>query len=109
MSLKKEQWQYPIGRYQPKQIFLAEELNASIAVLKAFPTDLKAVLSQCSNEDLNQPYRPGGRTIKQLVHHLADSHMHSYMRCKYAFLENTPTIKDIKNKTGQKRVQTRSI
>ena len=49
MSLSLEQWQYPIGRYQPKQIFLAEELNASIAVLKAFPTDLKAVLSQCSN------------------------------------------------------------
>ena len=88
-----EQWQYPIGRYQTKEVFLAEEINASIAILKAFPSALKELLSQCSTEDLDQPYRPGGWTIKQLVHHLADSHMHSYMRCKYAFLEDTPTIK----------------
>ena len=88
-----EQWQYPIGPYQTKEVFLAEEINASIAILKAFPSALKELLSQCSTEVLDQPYRPGGWTIKQLVHHLADSHMHSYMRCKYAFLEDTPTIK----------------
>ena len=41
MSLNLEQWQYPIGRYQAKQTFLAEEIEVSIAVLKAFPTDLK--------------------------------------------------------------------
>ena len=93
MSLNKEQWQYPIGRYQPKQIFLAEEIQTSIAILKAFPKDLRKVLSQSSKEDLKSPYRPGGWTIRQLIHHLADSHMHSYMRCKYALLEDTPKIK----------------
>ena len=93
MSPNLEQWKYPIGRYRAKQSFIAEEIEASIAILKAFPSDLKMTLSQCSIEDIDQPYRPGGWTIKQLVHHLADSHMHSYMRCKYAFLEDTPTIK----------------
>lgn len=93
MSIELEKWQYPIGRYQAKEVFLAEEITASIAVLKAFPKDLKEVLAQCSKEDIEQPYRPGGWTIKQLVHHIADSHMHSYMRCKYAFLEKSPTIK----------------
>lgn len=93
MSLKLEQWQYPIGRYQPKQDFSAKEIQVAIAILKAFPTELKELLSQCSEQDYDQPYRPEGWTIKQLVHHLADSHMHSYLRCKYAFLEDTPTIK----------------
>lgn len=93
MSINLEKWQYPIGRYQPKQKFSAEEIQTSIAVLKAFPPDLKEVLTQCTQEDLDCPYRPGGWTIKQLVHHVADSHMHSYMRCKYAYLEDTPAIK----------------
>ena len=48
MSLKLEQWQYPIGRYQPKQDFSAKEIKAAIAILKAFPTELKELLSQCS-------------------------------------------------------------
>ena len=45
MTLNLEQWQYPIGRYQPKQDFTANEINTSIAILKAFPTELKELLS----------------------------------------------------------------
>ncbi|MEL0274464.1 MAG: hypothetical protein VW943_00880 [Flavobacteriaceae bacterium] len=63
MSLKLEQWQYPIGRYQPKQDFSAKEIKVAIAILKAFPTELKELLSQCSEQDYDQPYRPGGWTI----------------------------------------------
>lgn len=98
MSLNLERWQYPIGRYQAKASFTQAEIDTAIATLKRFPDDLKNVLSECSSTDLDQAYRPGGWTIRQLVHHVADSHMHSYMRCKYAFLEDTPTIKGYQEK-----------
>ena len=55
MSLKLEQWQYPIGRYQPKQDFSAKEIQVAIAILKAFPTELKELLLQCSEQDYDQP------------------------------------------------------
>ena len=98
MKLTLEQWQYPIGRYQSKTHHSKSEILESIHILKAFPEKLSSILSHCSEQDLNSPYRPGGWKISQLVHHLADSHMQSYIRCKFAFLENTPTIKDYKEK-----------
>lgn len=85
-----EQWQYPIGRYQVKELFSAEEVQTAIEVLKEFPKKLSTVLSLCSEADLNSPYRLGGWKISQLTHHIADSHMHSYIRCKFAYLEDTP-------------------
>jgi len=93
MELSLAQWQYPIGNYHPKATFTAKDIKDAITVLKTFPKALKETLAACDANDLKQPYRPGGWTIQQLVHHIADSHMHSYMRCKYAFLEDTPTIK----------------
>ena len=87
-----DQWQYPTGRYLDKEIFSTEEIQTAIGVLKAFPTKLSTILSHCNEEDLNSPYRPGGWKISQLVHHIADSHMQSYIRCKFAYLEDKPTI-----------------
>lgn len=93
-----EQWQYPIGRYQAKELFSAEEVQTAIEVLKEFPKKLSTVLSLCSEADLNSSYRPGGWKISQLIHHIADSHMHSYIRCKFAYLEDTPTIMNYQEK-----------
>ena len=93
MTKNLEHWQYPIGRYLPKFNFEKHEIEAAITTLKDFPEQLRSTLSAYSPEDLNAPYRPGGWKIKQLVHHIADSHCHAYMRCKYAYLENNPTIK----------------
>ena len=50
MSLKLEQWQYPIGRYQPKQDFSAKEIQVAIAILKAFPTELKELYHNVANK-----------------------------------------------------------
>ncbi len=87
-----EQWQYPIGRFLTKTAFSTDEIQAAITVLSEFPEKLSSVLAQCSTEDLNHPYRTGGWKISQLVHHIADSHMQSYIRCKFAYLEERPTI-----------------
>ena len=98
MFISLEEWQFPIGRYRAKRTFSDTEIHTAIATLKRFPSDLKKALEQCTTNDLDQGYRPGGWTIRQLVHHIADSHMHSYMRCKYAYLEETPTIKGYEEK-----------
>lgn len=92
MTLTLEQWQYPIGRYQAKAHYTSAEIQQAIEVLSEFPEKLSSILSRCSEEDLDSPYRPGGWKISQLVHHVADSHMQSYIRCKFAYLEDRPTI-----------------
>ena len=94
MNKPLEKWQYPIGRYIPKQDFYGEEIERAIAILADFPNQLSIALDRCSKEDLDSPYRKGGWTIRQLTHHIADSHMHAYMRCKFAYLEERPLIKN---------------
>ena len=88
-----EAWKYPIGTFIPKDNYTVAEVQAAIKELKAFPKQLKATLKHCPENNLNTPYRPGGWTMNQLVHHIADSHMHAYIRCKFAYLEDRPTIK----------------
>ncbi len=61
--------------------------------LKAFPGYLNTTVQSLSQPQLNTPYRPGGWTVNQLVHHLADSHMNAYSRFKLALTEESPTIK----------------
>lgn len=94
MNKPLEKWQYTIGRYIPKQDFSGEEIEGAIAILADFPNQLSIALDRCSKEDLDSPYRKGGWTIRQLTHHIADSHMHAYMRCKFAYLEERPLIKN---------------
>jgi len=64
-----------------------------IAQLRALPQDLERILTNLSDEQLDTPYREGGWTVRQVVHHLADSHMNAYIRCKLALTEDNPTIK----------------
>ncbi len=61
--------------------------------IEHFPDDLADAVSGLSDEQLNTPYRSGGWTLRQVVHHLADAHMHAYIRMKLAFTEHHPTLK----------------
>src|SRR5690606_14848317 len=61
--------------------------------LRSFPKYLDVSINDFSEEQLNTPYRPGGWTVKQLIHHLSDSHTNALMRFKLALTENNPTIK----------------
>ncbi|MCB0495279.1 MAG: putative metal-dependent hydrolase [Cyclobacteriaceae bacterium] len=84
---------YPIGKCpRPKEIS-NETLNEWTKVIKGFPSHLKAVVKDLSNQELDIPYRKDGWTVRQLVHHLADSHMNAYLRFKLALTEKRPTIK----------------
>lgn len=93
MILPLEQLKYPIGRFQPTATSTQVDLERWIAVLEVFPQQLYTELENLSEADLEKQYRPDGWSIKQVVHHCADSHMNSFIRFKLALTEDTPTVK----------------
>lgn len=84
---------YPIGKFQKPSSISAEDLKNAINEIKSLPKYLESTVKSFSEEQLDTPYRPGGWTVRQVVHHLADSHMNAYIRFKLALTENNPTIK----------------
>ncbi len=84
---------YPIGRFSAPPSIDADSRDASIEVLRRLPERLGAAVSGLNNAQLDSPYREGGWTVRQLVHHVADSHANSYVRFKLALTEDAPTIK----------------
>ena len=83
---------YPVGRFNRAAANLADPRSA-IATLAALPQKLRAAVHGLSDAQLDTPYREGGWTVRQLVHHVADSHMNSYVRMRLALTEDWPTIK----------------
>ena len=84
---------YPIGLFNcPKEITL-NHLESWISVLEYFPDKLERLVKNLTDEQLDTVYRPNGWTIRQVVHHIADSHHHSYTRFKWALTEDKPIIK----------------
>ncbi|SDO18918.1 YfiT family bacillithiol transferase [Alkalicoccus daliensis] len=87
-----EKLQYPIGRFTQAG-YTDDEINAWIMEIEEIPGQLKEAVGELSDEQLDTPYRPGGWTVRQTVHHIADSHMNSYIRFKLALTEDAPRIK----------------
>jgi len=87
------QLKYPIGKYRPNRTPTPEEMNDWITTLEHLPNEVQALSSNLTVMELNYPYRPDGWTIRQVVHHLADSHMNTLIRFKLALTEDAPTIK----------------
>lgn len=84
---------YPIGTFTWNGEASAEQVSRWIDEIEAIPTQLRLAVKGLSPEQLETPYRPDGWTVRQLVHHVADSHMNSYIRFKLALTEDEPTIK----------------
>jgi len=84
---------YPIGKFQAKESYSTEEIKKLIAKIEMLPARLEDAITNLSNEQQDTPYREGGWTVRQVVHHLSDSHMNAYIRTKWALTENTPMIK----------------
>ena len=80
---------YPIGRFSAAT---AGTRAQQLETLSQLPTRLREAVSGLSDQQLDTPYRDGGWTVRQLVHHIADSHANAYIRFKLALTEDTPTI-----------------
>ena len=85
--------QYPIGQFDcPRQISQSN-IKDWISILEHFPNRLESLVINLSDKQLDTKYREDGWTVRQVIHHLADSHHHSYIRFKWALTEDKPTIK----------------
>lgn len=84
---------YPVGKFSYDGDSSREAIERSIAAVESLPGALRAVVEGLSDEQMNTPYREGGWTPHDVVHHVADSHMNAYIRMKFALTEDAPTIK----------------
>lgn len=85
--------QFPIGKFKKPELITPTFIETWIADIEAFPNRLEAVTNQISETELNYKYRPNGWTVKQVIHHCADSHINSITRFKLAITEDTPIIR----------------
>jgi uncharacterized damage-inducible protein DinB len=83
---------YPIGEFDPPATYDMASLGRAIDLIAACPKELRAAVAGLSDAQLDTPYRDGGWTVRQVVHHLPDSHMNAYIRCKLCVDENHPRI-----------------
>jgi len=84
---------YPVGRFSFPETISAGDRAVFIGQIAETPANLRAAVGGLSEEQLDTPYRPGGWTVRQVVHHFPDSHINSYVRFRLALTEDEPTIK----------------
>lgn len=84
---------YPIGKFDKPERITLETIGRWIDEIEYLPNQIRVVVEGLKKQQLDTPYRPGGWTIRQVIHHLPDSHMNSYIRFRWTLTEDKPTIK----------------
>lgn len=84
---------YPIGRFQRPDSLSPDQRAAAIDAIATLPRQFRAAVAGLDDTQLDTPYRPGGWTVRQVIHHVPDSHLNAYTRFKLGLTEDTPTIK----------------
>jgi len=92
-SRELDKLKYPIGLFNCPENISKLDVDSWISILEHFPERLEHLVSRLSVKQFDTAYRPEGWTVRQVVHHLADSHHHSYIRFKWALTEDKPVIK----------------
>lgn len=100
--------QYPIGKYV-EQPFSEIQFQEWLLDIKSLPMQLEQAISDLDEQQFDTPYREGGWTVKQLVHHVADSHMNAYIRFKLGLTEEKPTIKPYEEKEWAKMIDSETL
>jgi uncharacterized damage-inducible protein DinB len=99
---------YPVGRYTRNPHVGEGERAAAIRDLEALPDRLAAAVAGLSDKQLDTPYRPGGWTVRQVVHHVPDSHLNAYIRMKLAATEDRPPMKTYEEKAWAEQTDART-
>jgi len=99
---------YPIGKYEP-QPFSKEQKEKWLMDIKFLPKDVEFAIQNLDYEQLETPYRKGGWTVQQVVHHIADSHMNAYTRFKLGLTEDGPTIKPYDEKKWAQLIDVETV
>ena len=84
---------YPIGKYEAKTVLTPAERAEAITQISETPRRMRDAVAGLSPAQFDTPYRPGGWTVRQLTHHVPESHMNAYIRLKLALTEDEPTVK----------------
>ncbi len=103
-----EDIRYPIGKFSAQENYTSEEITGFIKRIEDLPAKLEKSIHQLNDQQLDTPYREGGWTVRQVVHHLADSHMHAYIRTKWTLTESEPVIKAYLEKLWAETGETKS-
>jgi uncharacterized damage-inducible protein DinB len=98
---------YPVGKFEWDGKATAESRRQAIEEIAAVPARMSAAVRGLTREQLDTPYRPEGWTVRQVVHHVPDSHLNAYVRFKLALTEDEPTIKPYDEKRWAELMDTR--
>ena len=88
-----EKLRYPIGKANIPANISKNDLKKWITIIEDHPENLSCLVNNLTEDQLDTPYRPEGWTVRQVIHHLGDSHTNSYIRFKWALTEDKPLIK----------------
>lgn len=99
---------YPIGQYEP-QPFSEERKEEWLADIRFLPGAVEQALTNLDEAQLHTPYREGGWTVHQLVHHIADSHLNAYCRFKLGYTEERPTIRPYEEKRWAETADVKAV
>ena len=98
---------FPTGRFHRPASLDADARERAIDIIASTPARLRDAVRGLTTEQIETPYRPGGWTVRQVVHHVPDSHMNAFIRFKLALTENVPTIKPYEESEWAKLADTR--
>jgi hypothetical protein len=107
MSNTDDQLRYPIGKFSPKESYSPQDVQDNIKRIEALPAKVEALIKNFSSAQYDTPYRDGGWTARQVIHHMADSHMNAVIRFKWTLTENTPVIKAYNEKLWAETAETK--
>jgi len=99
---------YPIGKFTPVPSLTVEQRATCIEQIAAAPAHFRHAVSGLTDAQLDTPYRPGGWTVRQVAHHLPDSHLNAYVRFKLGITEDAPAIKTYEEKRWAETPEARS-